>query len=117
MKKKFIDFMGFTDQDILEIKTGFRIILVNVLFTLKIGVPVILSFVLAHYFGYLDIFMYIIFGFMMVGIAMFMIVSLSQTIGHSKFTDKEIVYFERADGSKGSFVKLINEEKRKDDHN
>jgi uncharacterized membrane protein len=117
MKKKLIDFMGFTDKDVLEIKTGFRIILVNVFFTLKIGIPVILFFVIGNHFGLITYFMLVFLILVAFFIGGFIIVSLSQTLGHSKLSAKEIVYFTNADGSKGSYLKLINEERRKDDLN
>jgi hypothetical protein len=109
MKKKFIDFMGFTDLDILEIKTGLSIILKNVFFTLKIGIPVILFFFIGTYFGFLTYFMYIFLIFVALVIGVLIIVSLSQTLGHDYLSEKEIVYFENADGTKGSFLKYKNE--------
>jgi purine-cytosine permease-like protein len=111
MKKKFIDFMGFKDQDILEIKTGLSIILKNVFFTLKIGIPVILFFFIGTYFGFLNYFMFIFLIFVALVIGVLIIVSLSQTLGHDYLAEKEIVYFENADGTKGSFLKYKNEVK------
>jgi hypothetical protein len=109
MKKKFINFMGFTVQDILEIKTGFSIILKNVFFTLKIGIPVILFFMIITHFGFITYFMYIFLIFVALVIGVLYIFSLSQILGHDKLSEKEIVYFENADGTKGSFLKYKNE--------
>jgi hypothetical protein len=111
MKKKFIDFMGFTDQDILEIKTGLSIILKNVFFILKIVIPVISSIMIADYFGVMGYLILIFLVFVALFIGVFIIVSLSQSLGHDYLSEKEIVYFENADGTKGSFLKYKNEVK------
>jgi hypothetical protein len=104
LKKKFIDWLGLSSKDVMEIKTGYKVLLKGFLWLLAVAIPAIVVCLVAVHYGLTDLLGYIFLGLIVLAFFLIGVTAWAQTIGQDKLAVKEVVTFINSDGTEGSYT-------------
>jgi hypothetical protein len=94
----------FTDKELLEIKTGYKVIFKGALWSLAVAIPVIIICLVADYYGLIDLIGYIFLGLIVLAFFLIGVTVWAQTIGQDKLAVREVVKYTNSDGKEGSYT-------------